>query len=220
VLSVLGAGLVVVATLDGCGGSSSRGNVVVQIGAMEITKETLNHYMNVAWPSTGPAPASLVPPAYTACIAELRAIETEPGGSRVAANAAQLKSKCERMYAEKEFEVLHYLISSDWVIGEAADLGVRVSEDEVSKELGTLKQEQFPHESGYRQFLARSGHTEGDVRASVRLMLLARKSRAVPGAGARFGQGYQRRWRAVTNCHPGYIVRDCRQYKGSTLTPE
>ena len=223
--SLLGAGLITAVALSACGGSSSR-NVAVQVGAMAITKEMVNHYMNLPEASTRPVPPpALVPPHYTACIASLRAAHTKPAKTTAAATSAQLRSKCEQMYAEKKFEILDQLISADWVTGEAADLGVKVSAGEVANHFEALKNEQFPQGSEYKRFLAGTGYTEADLLARVRLMLLATRMRAARGAAARLRQpGYEQRWRAATNCRPGYIVADCRQYKGSSRlvngTPE
>lgn len=175
------AALLVVGTVAGCGGIA--GNAVVSVNGTSITKAAFRHWMGVAAASASATPEGAPsstppvpePPEYTACIRHLEATAPKPAKGKTPPSRAQFKSQCETQYTAYKQEVLDFLISSQWVLGEAAEQGVKVSEAEVKKQFETLKKEQFPKESAYKAYLARSGETEADLLQRVKLQLLARK---------------------------------------------
>ncbi len=77
--------------------------------------------------------------------------------------------------------VLGFLIFSRWLIGEAAELGVRVSDGEVQKQLELfkydrlegLRYEGFPEAAGLQKSLAGSGETRSDQLWLMKLNMLA-----------------------------------------------
>ncbi len=178
-LAALGAALFVVVGVSACGGIP--GDAVVSVGGTPITKSQFNHWMAIAAAGsaasepgkTASKPPVPEPPDFTACIAHLEAAAAKTGKSKP--NPALYKSQCEQQYSAYKQEVLNFLISSQWVISEAAEQGVNVSDAEVKKQFDTLKSQQFPKESAYHEFLAHTGETEADLLMRVRLQLLARK---------------------------------------------
>jgi parvulin-like peptidyl-prolyl isomerase len=179
--AALGAALCVGAVVSACGGVP--GNAVVSVGGTPITKTAFNHWMAVAAAGAAAAqkgkkaskPPVPEPPSYTACIAYLEATAPKPKKGKVKPTAAQYKSQCEQEYSAYKQEVLSFLISSQWVLSEASEQGVHVSQAEVKKQFDTLKGQQFPKESAFKEFLERTGETESDLMARVKLQLLARK---------------------------------------------
>ena len=115
------------------------------------------------------------PPKYTACIAHLQAIAPKPAKGEAAPTAAQLKSQCEQQYKSLQQEVLGFLISSEWVLGEASSLGVKISDKEVKKQFEQIKSQQFPKPADFEKFLASSGQTVSDLLLRVKLNLLSTK---------------------------------------------
>ena len=83
-------------------------------------------------------------------------------------------------------EVLGFLISSEWVIGEAGKLGVKVSDAGVKKEFEKIKNEQFPKAAEFEKFLATSGQTVSDLLLRVKLNMLSSKiqQKIAKGKGA------------------------------------
>jgi foldase protein PrsA len=162
--------------LSACGGIPS--NAVVQVNGNPITKATFAHWMAVAAASTaGGASASTgvpEPPDYKACIAHLQAT-TPPVKGQPAPTQAQLKAQCEQQYKTLQQEVLGFLISSSWVLGEAESLGVKVSDKEVHKRFEEVKSQQFPKAAEFEKFLATSGQTVSDLLLRVKLNLLAQR---------------------------------------------
>ncbi len=176
-ISALGAVLFALVGLSACGGIP--GNAVVQVGGTPITKTAFDHWMAVASSSssagTTEKPVVPEPPNYTACIAHLAATAPKPAKGQSAPTTKQLKSECETQYKSLQKEVLGFLISSQWVLGEASSLGVKLSDAEVKKEFAKIKAEEFPKASEFEKFLASSGQTVSDLLLRVKLNLLSQK---------------------------------------------
>ena len=176
-ISALGAVLFTVAGLSACGGIP--GNAVVQVNGTPISKSTFEHWMRVAAVSSlatpGSKPVLPEPPEYKACIAHLQAIAPKPAKGQSAPTTAQLKSQCEQQYKSLQQEVLGFLISASWVIGEAESMGVKLSDKEVEKEFNKIKATQFPKAGEFEKFLASSGESVSDLLLRVKLNLLSAK---------------------------------------------
>jgi foldase protein PrsA len=180
-LAAPGAVLLVVVGLSACGGGVPS-NAVVQVGGTPITRTAFAHWMEVAAASSSSPNATEKtkapvpdPPDYTACIAHLEATTAKPAKGQPAPSKATLKSQCEQQYKSIQQEVLGFLISAQWVIGEGAHLGVNVSDQEVKKQFATLKAAEFPKAENFEKFLASSGETVSDVLLRIKLNLLSSK---------------------------------------------
>jgi foldase protein PrsA len=163
--------------LTACGGGGIPGNAVAQVNGTPITTTTFKHWIKVAAVSTasGPLtkhPVAPEPPDYTACIAHLKEIAEKP------ATQATLKKDCETQYKSFSQEVLGFLISSSWVLGEAKSLGIKLSDKEVKKQFQTIKNQQFPKAAEFEKFLATSGQSVSDLLLRVKLNMLSSKIQA------------------------------------------
>jgi foldase protein PrsA len=152
----------------------------VQVGGNSITKTTFDHWLGVAAASSATTasaakPVAPEPPNYTACIAHLQAVTAKPVKGQAAPARAQLKSECEQQYKSLQQEVLGFLISAEWVIGEASHLGVKLTDKEVNKQFAQIKTQQFPKAAEFEKFLASSGQTVSDLLLRVKLNLLSSK---------------------------------------------
>jgi foldase protein PrsA len=166
----------------GCGGGGIPGDAVVNVGGTPITKIVFKHWMTVASASSvatpGGKPAVPDPPTYSACIAHLKETAPKPAKGKTAPKPpaeAELKKQCETQYKTLQTEVLGFLISSNWVFGEASSLGVKVSDKEVEKQFAKIKTQQFPKPAEFQKFLATSGQTVSDLLLRVKLNLLSSK---------------------------------------------
>jgi parvulin-like peptidyl-prolyl isomerase len=173
-IPALGAVLFALIGLSACGGIPS--NAVVQVNGNPITKATFAHWMGVAAASssTGAKPVVPEPPDYKACIADLQATTPLVKG-QPAQTPAQFKAQCEQQYKALQQEVLGFLISSAWVLGEAESLGVKVSDKEVHKRFEEIRNQQFPKAAEFEKFLSKSGQTVSDLLLRVKLNLLSQK---------------------------------------------
>jgi foldase protein PrsA len=126
--------------------------------------------------ATGTKPVVPDPPSYVACIAHLETnAANNPAKGESKSNAPRLRTQCEQQHRSLEQQVLAFLISSQWVLAEAASQGVTVSEQEVNKEYEEIKNQQFPKVAAFRRYLANSGLTVADLMLRVKLSLLASK---------------------------------------------
>jgi foldase protein PrsA len=176
ITAALGAVLFAVVAFAACGGIP--GDAVVSVDGKSITKDTFNHWMSVASASSsasaGSKPVVPDPPNYTACIARTAAQSKATKGAKTPSQK-ELKSQCEAQYKSLQQEVLGFLISSSWVLGEASSLGVKVSDKEVKKQFEKIKTQQFPKAAEFQKFLSTSGQTVSDLLLRVKLNLLSSK---------------------------------------------
>jgi foldase protein PrsA len=230
-IAALGAILLAGAGLSGCG--AIAGDAVVQVGGAPITKATFAHWMQVvaAPTKTSPTSAAVVPqpPRYSACIAHLAVAAAKPVKGEKHPSTAELKSECEREYKAMQAEVLGFLISADWLIGESSSLGVKLSDAEVKQQLVKEKVAAFPEPAKFKAYLQSSGETVSDVLLNLKVRLLEQKleARALKGkskaaqqkAFAAFVKAFKKKWTAKTECRAGYVVEDCKQYKAPKSKP-
>lgn len=180
--SALGAVLFALVGLSACGGGVP-GNAVVKVGGSSITRSTFKHWMGVASVSgagatAGSRPAAPEPPNYTACVAHLKEVSAKELAlkkiKQLPAESA-LKSSCAQQYKALLREVLGFLISSQWILGEADSVGVHISDAEVKKQFVKIRSQQFPNAAEFEKFLASSGQTVTDLLLRVKLNMLSQK---------------------------------------------
>ncbi len=183
-VAALGAVLLTGLTLTACGGGGVPGNAVVSVNGTPVTTATFNHWMMVAAnassasTATGQtAPKAVVPdpPTYTACIAHLEATAPKPAKGQSKPTAAALKTQCEQQYTSLKQTALGFLISANWLIGEASEQGIKITDAEVTKQFNQIKDQQFPKEADFQKFLTSTGYTVSDLLLRVKLDLLSTK---------------------------------------------
>lgn len=123
-------------------------------------------------------------------------------------------------------QALGFLITSEWVLGEASARHISVSEAEVKQRYAQLVHQSFPKAGSLKKYLAKSGETEADLLARIKVELLAAKIAAKVTAGksaaqhtallSAFEKSFHTHWKAYTDCKQGYVMEDCKQYKGQT----
>jgi len=126
--------------------------------------------------------------------------------------------------ANASHRALGFLVTSRWLLNEAAARGVSVSAAEVKQRLAQLKQQSFPKAGALQKFLGHSHETESDLLARVKVELLESRIAAQVTAGqsgaqrkatlASFQRAFQARWKARTTCADGYVMEDCSEYRG------
>jgi foldase protein PrsA len=187
-LSALCAFFVVSALLAACGGGGGGipGDAVVKVGDSTIKKATFEHWLNVAAissqgqtdPTATAAKVQLpVPPDFKACIANKKKTAPKPAKGQPEQTDAQFKTQCKTEYEGLRDQVLQFLISSEWISGEAADQDVKVTDKEVQKQFATTKKQSFPKEADFQKFLKSSGMTLNDLLFRVKLDTLSNKLR-------------------------------------------
>lgn len=178
-------------TLAACGGDGGvPGNAVVKVGDTSITKTNFNHWMEVAAISSqgaanpqlaaqGKKPVVSIPepPDFKACIAKKTKEAPKPAKGQPKPTAAQFKTQCKQEYEGLRDQVLQFLISAEWIQGEAKDRDVKVSDSEIKKQFETTKKQSFPKQKDFDNFLKSSGMSMDDLLFRVELDTLSNKLR-------------------------------------------
>jgi foldase protein PrsA len=175
--------------LASCGGGVP-GNAVAKVGPYVVSKTLFNHWMQIAADSSaGQVPGQSattqvpVPPDFTACIASKRATAPKPAAGQPQPSAVQFKAQCLQEYQGLRDQVMQFLISSDWIQGESADQGIKVTAADAQKQLATIKAQQFPTPADFAKFLSTSGMNQNDLLFRVTLDALSNKLRTKVTAG-------------------------------------
>src|SRR3712207_5315289 len=183
-LMAVGALAVPAAVLTACG-DSVPGNAVAKVDDDNISRSTFNHWMQVAAISSqgavpGSKPAEVKvpqPPDYAECVATKTKNAPKPAKGQPKPTPAQFKQQCKQEYEGLRDQVLQFLISAEWIQGEASDKSVKVSDAEVRKQFEQTKKQSFPKDKDYQKFLKDSGMSEEDILFRVRLDTLSNKLR-------------------------------------------
>ncbi len=175
-LTALGAVFLAVIGIAACGGVPSDSVATVEGNA--IKKTSFEHWVNVAAAanaqSTGAEPVPLVPPNFSACISHYETAAAKEKSSKPP-SASELKSTCEAQYKSIKTEVMKFLTSAEWVIGEAKKLGIKLTDEEVHNEFLKIKDTQFPSTATFEKFLKSSGQTVSDLLLRVKINMLSQK---------------------------------------------
>ena len=171
--------------LTACGGDNVPGNAVAKVDDKLIKNDTFNHWMRIAaisaqGPAQGaaaPQPKIPQPPEFTDCVGDKKKNAPKPAKGQPAPKDSDYKAQCKQEYEGLRDQVMQLLIQNEWVTGEAAQQGVKVSDAEVKKAFEQQKKQSFPKEADYQKFLKTSGFREEDVLFRVRLEQISNKLR-------------------------------------------
>jgi len=205
--------------LSGCGGgsstsgSSSSASSTTGGSPAAITGGTgaSSHSKSASGTAVATVEATPIAQATFAHWLAITAALSDQHGHDASASNAALKDK-----------VMGFLLTSEWVLGEASALGVNISEAEVQKRLGEVQKKQFKKPSELQEYLAKNHETMADLLLRVKLELLesaiSRKVTATKhtaaekkAALASFQAQFQSKWKAKTSCAAGYVTGDCKQ---------
>jgi Raf kinase inhibitor-like YbhB/YbcL family protein len=202
-------GLIASAALVGCGGGSNVATVTT----------TVTQASGSQAPSAGGEAVAMVDqtPIAKATFDHWMAVTAALSHSTTRAPAA---------YTARRNQVLGYLITSQWVLDEAAHLGVSASEAQVHRRLAQFRAKQFPKASEFAKYLASVGESEADLLQRTKAELLeskiSQRVTAAKTAGtdvstalSTFQSSFYARWKQRTSCKVGYVMEDCREYKGA-----
>ena len=123
------------------------------------------------------------------------------------------------------------LLLSRWVLGEAEERGIEISDRQITDELEKVKSQQFGSEKAFQTFLDQSGFTLDEAQQRIELQLISSQIQQdvlddlQSGAGGQeaaqqlaakqqqlatqFQTEFQERWRSRTNCADGYLIDQC-----------
>ncbi len=150
--------------------------VLARVAGEPITFAKVSHQMKTdSFPTPLPDP-----PAYTGCTALLKAQAAKPaeaarqsrlpgvGVLRYGESKPQLREACETAYKYVLQSALSTLIHARWLLGEATEEGLRVSDAAVRHELA-LSKGSFQTVAQFEEYLRHSGQSLADMRSQIRL---------------------------------------------------
>jgi foldase protein PrsA len=183
-LALLGAFFVLPLVLSACGGGGVPGNAVVSIGGDSIKTTEFDHWLKVAATTqaqqsgaTGAAAAVPDPPNFTKCVAAKKATAAKPAKGQPKPTDATYKAQCKTAYEGLRDQVVQFLISSAWIEGESNDNGVKISDTDVKKEFDKQRNQSFPKDQDYLNFLKTSGYVQEDLLYQIKIRQLSTKLR-------------------------------------------
>jgi foldase protein PrsA len=169
-LLALAAAVLGLVALAGCGNSVPTG-AVAKVGDSTITQDEFDKWMTIAVKGQsqqqGGQAAVPEPPDFEKCVAA-KSKTPVPKGQKQPTDDA-LKKQCKSEYDQLKQDVMQFLIQGEWVQQEADKRGIEVKPAELRKALEDQKQQVFPNDKQYKQFLKTSGMTEDDVLFRVKL---------------------------------------------------
>jgi len=211
--------LVLMLALSGCGGGSATS------AGSSSTSSTAGGSPPAI--TSGAGASSHSTPASSAAVATVEAtpIAQATFAHWLAITAALSGQRGHDASASKEAlkdRVMGFLITSEWLLGEAAAQGVDISEAATHKRLEEIQKKQFKAPSELQEYLAKNHETTADLLLRVKLELIESAiSRKVTttkhtaaektAALASFQKQFQSKWRAKTSCAAGYVTGDCKQ---------
>ena len=226
---VFGVVVLVLLGVMGCGGSGgASGGVVAVVGDQVVTRAALDHWVPIEAVISRelnpqqPVPKGEVPdpPEFTACIAYTRTTAGTPRSGQASPTNAHLKRLCRERYESVRTHMLTILISFTWLNAESAAQDIKLSDDEVQKRFARFEHEEFGSDAAFRRYQKYTGANLADELLLTRMDLLSSKleekiisTKGTPGARTYY-HDFPHRWAAKTSCSPGYIIPDCKQYKG------
>jgi SurA N-terminal domain len=123
-------------------------------------------------------------------------------------------------YGKLRNQAIGELLDDSWIRGQAAEMGIGVRPQEVSREIAELKRQAFRDGAQYRRFLREAHYTRRDVKERVEIQLLSERIQerilagveseaAAQKAFDKFVAEYGVRWTARTVCARGYVNNRC-----------
>jgi hypothetical protein len=196
-----------------------------------ITKGAVAHWLHIIavrdyeLKPTRPVPTWVIPdpPAYKECTDHL-AGTARPSSPRT---RAYYRTECKQEYERLKQQTLDFLITGAWFIQEGRARGMRETDQEVRKRVARALKAEFGGLGGFARDRKFIGETYADEMFRSRFKIYSEKmevafktaSGRTPTQRGRiftaWVEAFPKKWAAHTTCSRGYVVPDCREYKGS-----
>ncbi len=163
------------------GGGARGGGTVIDFGNVAISKAQFDVLLRSEASSARPQgqpPIVPVPPSYSSCVAKLATLAAGLGATgKKRPSSAQLKAVCARSYKTFSTNVLNEIISSEWVIQGAAELGIAISDEEVRRYAQPSLESQFHSVALLKAYVTEGNLTISDLLFTAKAQLLNQKIR-------------------------------------------
>lgn len=205
-------------------------DAVAEVGTTVITKSALDHWIAASNGQDFYENAAVTPPkgmlaSYASCAKGLKIVQARHLSKQKPTKVDPV-STCRELTSAVKQQTLTALIESQWLIGQAAELGVTVSSPEVNREFKRVRTEQFPTTTELKSFLVGRDWTLGDElhyikqrTLSAKLLEKFSKSGVSESAYETYLRQASNKWVSMTRCRAGYVVQGCSAYRKTTSAP-
>jgi hypothetical protein len=217
--------------LTGCGGSKDS-ITHIRGSSLTIEKPMLDHWMRVVVGTDfrvnvgtkGPVGLAGEPADPSACAAAAKKVVPRSPTGRLELSDAQIAQKCRQLHEAIRAQAMSYLLSAQWAMLEAKELGIHLSNAELLKEFLRWQRENYQTDAKFQLYMKERQMHLADVLFQLRRNLLV--TRILPSFEARVkraGGGEKVYTRlalqryhgliAKTTCEKGYEMEDCNSYR-------
>ncbi len=215
--------------LAGCGASDSVTHI--EGSSATISKPMLDHWMRavvatdfrVSTFKRAPIGLASEPANYPACTAAAKQFVPRTPTGQLKLSDAEITRKCHQLYEAIRNQALSYLLSSEWTMQEAKELGVPLSDAELHQEFLRYRKETYSTPAKFQAYMSERRLVLSDVLYQLRRNVLV--SRILPkfqakvksaGGGTKvYAKLAIQRYQALiakTSCKTGYVMEDCKEY--------
>ena len=176
------------------------------------------------------APQGLVsePADYSECAVAAKKVVPRTSTSAPKLTNAQISQKCRQLYRAVKAQALGYLIQARWIVAEAAEEGVKVSDSLVRERFAQLRKQAYPTDAALRRYLDERQLTLPDLLFELKRNLLNEKILAsfkakvekIGGGKKTYIKLALQRYKSMvarTKCRSGYVVPSCSEYRGPPI---
>lgn len=216
-----------------CGGCGAGDSSITQIkgSSAEITKPMLDHWMRavvatdffVSIGAKAPRGLASEPANPSECARAARKIIPRTSTGEPKLSDPEITRKCSLLHEAIMRQAMSYLLSAQWVMLEAKELGVSLSPEELHMELLRYIKDTFRTQAKFQQYMQESQLALSDVLYQLqRNVLVTRllpkfqaRVRQAGGGQTTFYKLAMARYRgriAKTSCRAGYVMEDCNEY--------
>ena len=140
--------------------------VLASVAQRPITVAAVEHLIAI---KSAPEPAP-DPPSYESCVAHLKAKAAAQSLAAAAAQSEeQLKQSCQQSYQRLLQAALAGAIHDQWLLGEAAEEKIDVSQGEVQSEFEQSKKSSFRTEAEFQAYRKSTGQSVSDMLSELKL---------------------------------------------------
>jgi hypothetical protein len=192
---------------------------VAVVAGTPITQAAFDHWMYVAaksQASQSPGQPTIVPdpPDYKSCIAQVHKLL--PTSKK--ASAKTLVADCRQLFRSLSSQVMDFLIRGDWIQADGARQGIAPTDAQVEGAFSTAKKKQFPTESSFQTFLAKTGQSLQDIRLRFRVNLIlsrlaAKDKGSTTAKDTAVNKREKRLFGVQTRCTALVLMADCGNYR-------
>jgi hypothetical protein len=229
------AALLAIACLTGCG-SSTDSVTHIEGSSQTISKAMLDHWMRavvatdfrVSIGTKAPRGFASEPARPSECAEAAKKVVPRSFTGKLKLADAQIARKCRELHEAIKAQAMSYILSAQWVMLQAKQQGLHLSEAELHREFLRFRKEEFGGQARFLTYMNERQLILSDVLYQLRrnvftTRLLPKFEQKVKAAGggqktyARLALERYHRLISKTSCKEGYVMEDCREYRAPAV---